>query len=287
MSNNKIQRVCVIGAGAMGQQIALNAAVYGFIVNLNTRSESTLISAKEWCNKYLNESVSRGKMTNEELKKVMSRLEFVSDLKKAVENVDLVIETIVEKEEIKRDLFERLNKLVTKKAILVSNSSYIPSSSYKDIVNNPSRLANLHYFNPAMRMNLVEIVKGEHTSDETISTLQKFVNDINKDAILVKKEIEGFIVNRLLKALQDEAYNLLENDIASVEDIDLGAEKGLNYPMGPFRVMDFTGLDINYFNRLRIYEETKDPKKKPPKSLKDKVEKNELGRKTGIGWYEY
>ncbi|MDL2302199.1 3-hydroxyacyl-CoA dehydrogenase family protein, partial [Lachnospiraceae bacterium OttesenSCG-928-D06] len=174
-----------------------------------------------------------------------------------------------------------------KDAIIASNSSFIPSSLFVEDIEGAERLCNLHYFNPAMLMKLVEIVKGEHTSDETVEALKAFVKAIGKEYILVKKEIEGFVVNRLLRAVQNEAFFLYDQGIASFEDIDIGAEKGLNYPMGPFRLLDLAGIDICYMNRQKTYEKTGCPEDKPPKFLEEKYKKGEFGRKSGKGWYDY
>jgi 3-hydroxybutyryl-CoA dehydrogenase len=163
----------------------------------------------------------------------------------------------------------------------------MPSSTFVDCIDKPGRLVNLHYFNPAMVMKLVEIVRGPHTGDDTVKALQWFVSKIGKQSILVNKEIEGFVVNRLLRAVQNEGFFLLKEGIATFEDIDTAAEKGLNYPMGPFRLQDFTGLDIGYYNRMKKYDETGDPADLPPQEMIDRFKRGEFGKKTGKGWYTY
>lgn len=283
----RIKTVCIVGAGIMGRQIALNAAVHGFNVYLTDTVAKTLDEAKSWSQEFLTNSVHKGKMTQDDKSSSLERLSFEADLATACRDTDLVIEAIIEDESIKRTLLAKLSSLTREDTILSSNSSYIPSSKYIDVVKNPARLANVHFFNPAMIMKLVELVRGPHTSDETVEALKDYVTGIGKIYILVNKEIEGFVVNRLLRAVQDEAYFLLENGIATFEDIDKGAELGLNYPMGPFRLLDLTGLDINYYNRSRKYELTKDPKDKPPASLLERFKRGDYGKKTGKGWYSY
>lgn len=287
METRTIKKVCVVGAGIMGRQIALNAAVGGYETTLCDSFAEVLGSARDWAAGFMEKSVQKGKMTRAEADQTLARLRCEADLKAALAGTDLVIEAIVEKEDAKRTLFETVNAYAPPDAIITSNSSYMPSSQFIPYITNPSRLANLHYFNPAMLMKLVEIVSGEHTGAETVEALKQFVKTIGKTYILVHKEISGFVVNRLLRALQNEAFFLLENGIASFEDIDLGAEKGLNHPMGPFRLNDLTGLDITYFNRQAKYEQTQDPVDAPPKALTERYERGEFGKKTGKGWYTY
>jgi 3-hydroxybutyryl-CoA dehydrogenase len=282
-----IQKECVIGAGIMGRQIALNAAVSGFTTVLCDAAPPALESARSWVNEYLSVSIDKGKITRDDSDKALSILNFNSDITKALGSADLVVEAIIEKIDVKYELFKQINKYAPNTSIITSNSSYISSSHFADIITDPSRLANMHYFNPAMRVNLVEIVRGPHTSDATIDVLIKFVAAIGKKYLLVNKEIEGFVVNRLLRALQNEAFFLLEQGIASPTDIDLGAENGLNHPMGPFRLMDLTGLDLSYYARQKKFEETGRKEDMPPAALAEKFKKGEFGRKTGKGWYEY
>ena len=287
MSFNNIRNVVVVGAGIMGRQIALNAAQHQFQVALNDMSSEVLDQATQWARDYMKKSVEKGKISATEAENTLNRLRYTHDLAQAAEHCDLLIEAIVEKEDVKRGLFKQVAELVSKETILATNSSYIPSSAYRGDIANPGRLINLHYFNPAMKMELVEIVAGPHTAPEVVSSIQEFAKKVGKHAILVRKEVEGFVVNRLLKALQNEAYYLLENGVASFEDIDIGAEKGLGHPKGPFRLMDMTGLDLNYYNRLRVYEATGRAEDKPPKSLEERFKAGDYGRKTGKGWYDY
>ena len=279
-----IKKVCVAGAGNMGKQIALNTALAGFEVTVITSKPET---NAEWCAAFMEKGVTKGKYSEEVRDGTLSRVTFYTSTGDAVVDSDLVIESIIEDEDIKRSFFAEANKFVKPDAIITSNSSYIPSSTFAGIIANPGRLANLHFFNPVMSMKLVEIVVGPHTDGETVETLKGFVEKTGKQSIIVHKEIEGFVVNRLLRAVQDEAYFLYGSGVASFEDIDIAAEKGLNYPMGPFRLVDFTGIDINYFNRQRKFEQTGKAEDRPPAFLTEKFEKGEFGKKTGKGWYTY
>ena len=287
MKDNTIKTVTVYGAGVMGRQIALNAAANGFDVRLADTFPDACSKASAWAEEFLGGSVEKGKMTREAADEALARMSYFQTIAEAAVDSDLIIEAIIEDEEIKRDLFKTVNAAAPKDAIISTNSSYIPSSHFAGDVDNPGRLCNLHYFNPAMLMKLVEIVRGEHTDDETVQILENFVKSVGKQSIVVNKEIEGFVVNRLLRACQNEAFFLYENGIASIEDIDTGAEKGLNYPMGPFRLLDLAGIDICYMNRQKTYEKTGRPEDKPPAFLEEKYKKGEFGRKTGKGWYDY
>ena len=283
----EIKTVAVLGAGAMGRQIALNAAVNGFAVRVADSFPSACDKALAWSRSYLDKSVEKGKMTRLDADAALARVAYTRAPGEAVEGCDLVIEAIIEDEAVKRELFAEVNLRAPADALITTNSSYIPSSRFTDLIANPARLCNLHYFNPAMRMKLVEIVRGDHTGAETVEVLKAFVRAVGKDCIVVNKEIEGFVVNRLLRAMQNEAFFLYQNGIASIEDIDAGAEKGLNHPMGPFRLLDLAGIDICYLNRQRTYEKTGRPEDRPPAFLEEKYKKGELGVKTGRGWYDY
>jgi len=280
----EIKKVCVVGSGSMGRQIALNAAVSGFEVKVKTSKPE---ENRVWCEDFLTKGVAKGKYDEQYKSAALSCLQFVTTVEESVKDADLVIETILEDESAKRGILAQINGFAPEDAIICTNSSYMASSMFIDVIDSPYRLANLNYFNPAMLMTLVEIVRGPHTGDDTVEALKQFVTGIGKMYLLVNKEIEGFVVNRLLRAIQNEAFYLLENGVASFQDIDLGAEKGLNYPMGPFRLNDLTGLDITYFNRKAKYKKTGNPADAPPKELSERYEKGYFGKKAGRGWYDY
>ncbi|HFR3412533.1 TPA: 3-hydroxyacyl-CoA dehydrogenase family protein, partial [Streptococcus suis] len=237
---SEIKRVAVIGSGLMGRQIALNSALYGYTVFLNDKNEEALEKAKEWTVDYLNGRIAKGKLTQEHIDDVNKVLFFEPDIKLAEEDVDLVIEAIIEDRQIKFDFFKEVTELVKPGTILATNSSFMVSSLFKDAVREPELLANFHYFNPALVMKLVEVVKGQHTSMETVERLMDFARNTGKDPVFVMKENDGFLANSVLRAVSRKAMELYDEGIASYQDIDTAVEKGLNYPMGPFRLMDLT-----------------------------------------------
>ena len=200
---------------------------------------------------------------------------------------DFIIEAIIENLEIKRELFRKISRICRPDAVLGTNSSNIVSSRLADVTVNPERLLNIHYFNPALVMQLVELVKGGHTSEETIEAARVFAENTGKTPIVLNREIAGFVANRINAAVVHEALSLLEKGVATVNDIDTACEKGLGYPMGPFRLMDLTGIDVNYYVRVERFAESQDPFDAPNPLVIEKFEKGEYGRKTGKGWYEY
>lgn len=249
--------------------------------------EKAVDSAKAWAADYLKGRVSKGRITQEEADLVSSCLAFTTDVDTGVMGADLVVEAIIENLEIKKELFGRISKIVKADTILATNSSNLVSSKLAEVTEHPERLMNLHYFNPALVMQLVEVVKGPHTSDEAVECARAFGERTGKSPIVIQKEIAGFVANRINAAVTREACLLLEKGIASVEDIDTACEKGLGYPMGPFKLMDMTGLDVNYYVRRDRFVESGDPNDAPSLLVIDKVIKGEFGRKTGKGWYDY
>lgn len=283
----EIKKVAVIGGGLMGRQIALNAAVNGFDTCLNDSFPAVLEKVAAWSKEYLDGRVAKGKMTGADAEAILKRFHLVPKLEDAVGNADLVIEAVVEKLEVKKELFAKLDTVTKPSAILASNSSTFVPSLIAPVLKRPGRMANLHYFNPALQKDLVEVIIGPQSSPETIDALVEFAKRIEKTAIKVEKEIEGFIVNRLLGAINGEAWNLLENGFASAQDIDIGAKKGLGHPMGPFELMDFVGLDLILDIRTEKYKASGKEADRPPKTLVEKVKQGHFGRKSGQGFYKY
>ncbi|WP_137789812.1 3-hydroxyacyl-CoA dehydrogenase family protein [Bacillus sp. E(2018)] len=286
MNNMSIQRVAVVGSGAMGSQIAMVCALAGYPVVLQDIREESLVKGKEQLKKQMEKRVTKGKLTSNEVEQAFNLITFTTSLDELSE-ADLVIEAIIEKLDAKKELFQNVEKIVSEQTILATNSSTIVSSKIAEAVSRPENVCNIHFFNPALVMVLVEVVKGPHTSNQTSERCMDFVRSINKAPVLLKKEISGFIANRILGKLMDEALFLYENGYATHDEIDLVCKKALNHPIGPFALMDLTGLDVNYYVRMQRFEESGDENEKPSKVVAEKVRKGELGKKTGKGFYEY
>jgi len=291
MKIEDVKTVVVIGAGAMGQQIAMNTALNGRSHNYNVilcdSFPAALEKAKKWSKEYLAGRVAKGRITQEEADKIAANFTITEDVDGSAKKADYVIEAIIEKLDAKKDLFARISKLTKPDTILATNSSNIVSSKLATVSAHPERVLNTHYFNPALVMKLVEVVRGPHTSTEAVDIAKAFCLSTGKAPIVLNKEIAGFVANRINAAVTHEACSLLEKGVASVEDIDTACEKGLNYPMGPFRLMDLTGIDVNYYVRCDRYADSHDPYDAPSPVVIEKFKKGEFGRKTGKGWYNY
>ncbi len=283
----EIKKIAVVGAGNMGHQIAMCAALAGFQVKCIDNNPEILTKAISFADTYLKERVIKGKLSEEVATQARNNIFFTSSITEAAQDADLVIEAIIEKLDIKRKLFADLDKICPAHTILATNSSYIVSSRIADATNRPDKVCNMHFFNPALVMKCVEVVKGLHVSEETAKTVMNAAKKMGKTPVLLHKEIYGFLVNRLLQATRQEALKLLEMGVASVEDIDTAAQNGLGYPMGPFSLLDLTGIDLAYHVGMEKYRESGDPADRPSPTVVEKYVKGEWGKKVGKGFYEY
>ncbi len=283
----KIKNVCMVGAGNMGHQIALQCALSGFQVYCTDLSQSSLDNAAAFANNWLKGRVSKGKLSEDEAQAVLARLKFTPDLKEAASSADMVIEAIIEKLEIKRRVFKELDEICPSHTIFATNSSYIVSSKIADATNRPDKVLNVHFFNPALVMKLVEVVKGPHVSEDTVSKTMEFCHAIGKIPARVNKEIYGFIANRIFSAITQEACYLLDQGVASIEDIDIAVKNGLGHPMGPFALLDLTGIDLEYDVLTEKYQTTGNLSDKPSPAIVERYAKGQYGRKTKKGFYDY
>jgi 3-hydroxybutyryl-CoA dehydrogenase len=231
--------------------------------------------------------VEKGKLGAAEAEAAIARVRTTTNLAEAARDADFVIEAVFEDLVIKRAIFGELDHLAPAGAVLASNSSTMGISQIADTTACPERCVNMHFFYPVLVMDLVEVVRGPATSDETVDRALALARAMGRTPVLINKEIDGFIVNRILHAATQEAYRLLDAGVAGFEDIDIAVEKGLNWPLGPFRLGDFSGLDVTYNARLHMYKTTGDERYRPSPQLEAKVKAGKLGRKTGEGWYNY
>ena len=287
MNIDEVKNIAVIGAGNMGHQIALLCALHGYKTTCTDIKEDVLKKAEQFADSYLPERVKKGKLTQAEADRARAKIFFTPSLQQAVKDADYVIEAVLEILDVKRKVFADLDKYAPPHAILATNSSFIVSSRLANVTHRSDKVVNLHFFNPALAMKLVEVVQGPHVSDETTQISLALCERLEKVGVHLKKEVEGFLLNRIIKAIAREAFWLLEMGVASFEDIDKAQVYGAGHPMGAFRLMDLTGLDLAYTLRMEQFRETGDPADLPPPSLVEHYMKGEYGEKTGKGWYDY
>lgn len=287
MKIDDVKNVCVVGAGNMGHQIALQCALHGFKTVSTDVVPAALEKAEKFVDNYLPGRVQKGRMTEDEAKAARSRISFTGDLKEAAKDADVVIEAVLERIDLKRKIFADLDKIAPEGAILATNSSFIVSSRIADATQRPDRVCNLHFFNPALVMKLVEVVQGPHVSDETAKCMMDFCLKIDKIPVHVKKEVDGFILNRIFSAIHKEAFWMLEMGVASYEDIDKACVYGAGHPMGPFRLLDLTGIDLAYDIGMSHFYESGDPADLPVPTIVKKYTEGKFGQKTGEGFYSY
>lgn len=279
--------IAVIGSGTMGRQIGMACAVAGFTATVQDISADAVDAARDDMDSWLDGRVTKGRLTAADAASARSRITFTTSLEDAVGDADLVIEAATEKLDVKRSIFTRLDDLTPEHAILATNSSTYGSSAVADATGRPDKVCNMHFFNPALVMKAVEIVRNPQTSDDTVAAVTAVVEALGKKPVLLTRETPGFVANRLLNAVRTEALALYGAGVASFEDIDTAATAALGYPMGPFALMDLVGIDVTYDIRQASYEMTGDPAELPHPLLVEKYASGDHGRKTGKGWYSY
>lgn len=282
----KIKTVGVVGAGSMGSGIANMAAMSGFQVILRDIEEKYLQTGLNRMDKFMAKSVARGKMTEEQKQATLARIRTTTDMNDMKE-ADIVIEAVIEDLDLKKEVFSQLDKIVREDVILATNTSSMSITMIASATRRPERIAGLHFFNPAQIMKLVEVVRGYGTSDETVEQLKEFSKALTKEPIEVKKDTPGFIVNRIMIPQFIEAIKLLEEGVATAEDIDKAVTLGLNYPMGPFTLQDYAGVDIGLHVMEYLKDEFNDDRFAPPLLIKQLVRAGRVGQKAGAGFYDY
>lgn len=283
---SRIDRVAVIGAGTMGHGIAHVCALSGAGTVIHDPDSAQVRNALEKIERNLDAGVARGKVAPEARDAALRRLGTASSLEEAVEKADLVVEAIPERLEMKRDLFARLDRAAPMAAILATNTSSLSIDEIAAATRTPERVLGLHFFNPVHLMRLLEIVRGRGTSDETIARAMTFARAIGKEAILVA-DTPGFATSRLGVVLGLEAIRMVEQGVASVEDIDTAMALGYNHPVGPLRLTDMIGLDVRLEIARYLHATLGGEQYRPPHLLEHMVAEGRLGRKAGRGFYEW
>jgi 3-hydroxybutyryl-CoA dehydrogenase len=281
----EINRIAVIGAGAMGTGIAYQAARFGLEVTLNDIKQEFIDNGISKIKDMVKTGVERKKLDLKEAKAIIDGIKPHVDLKDAVKDADLVVEAIFENMKVKKELFAKLDEYTKPDAILATNTSSLSVTEIATATKRPEKVVGTHFFNPVYTMKLVEIVLGEKSSDDTIETAIEFAKRLDKTPVKVK-DSPGFIVNRILGALMGEAIKILQEGLATGRDIDTAMTLGANHPVGPLTLADFVGLDIAAATANTLHLGLGDCYQ-TPKLLLEKVEKGELGMKSGKGFFEY
>lgn len=280
-----MKNIFILGAGTMGLDIAQAFASSGYYVTVRDINDDIINAASKRLHKGLLKRVERGKLERERMDELLLMINFTTDMKQAAE-ADLVIEAIVENVEVKKSVFAELDNICKADAILGTNTSSISITEIASATKRPEMVIGMHFFNPATVMKLVEVIRGLHTSDETYLAVCAVAASIGKQAVEVK-EYPGFVVNRILIPMINEAIGLVAENIASVEDIDSAMKLGCNHPMGPLALGDLIGLDVVLAIMDTLNRETGDPKYRAHTLLRKMVRGGLLGKKTGSGFYTY
>ena len=279
------EKIFVAGCGTMGNGIAQVCAQNGLSVVMFDIKQELLDNAVKKIQWSVSKLAEKGKISDS-ADNVMGRIVTATDIDSA-KDADLVIEAIFENIDVKHEFYQKLDDVIGKDTIVASNTSAIPISALAAAVKRPENFLGLHFFNPVPMMAAVEVIKGISTSDETLEAGAEFIRFIKKEPIMVYSDIAGFVLNRMNMLTNMEAMRLVENGVATPEDIDKGVRLAFGRKMGPLETSDLVGLDVQLMAYNNVYEEEKDPRFYPPSILRRKVLAGQLGRKTGKGWYEY
>ena len=278
-------KISIVGAGIMGSGIAQISAQSGYEVVITDVDQEHLDRGIAQVTNTLDRGVQRGFLEESAKKEALGLIRTTLDLEE-IAQAPFIIETILEVESAKVELLAKLDKLSAPDTILASNTSSIPITNLAVSAEQPGRIVGMHFFNPPYAMNLVEVIRGYHTTDEAVAKVVEVSKTLGKRPVVIQ-DSPGFVVNRLVAPFLNEAAMILQEGVATKEDIDECVRLGLNHPMGPFQLMDLIGLDITFHEISSIFERTGDSKYRPSTLLRKMVTAGQLGRKTGSGWYTY
>jgi len=281
-----VKKPFVVGAGIMGAGIGQLCSQQGYEVTVVDVSEEVLSKAQEKVRSGLKRRVEKGKISEEEMESVLSRIRWSTDLNLARES-DFVVEAVFEDLDLKKEVFTKLDSICSPETILATNTTALSVSEIAAATSRPDKVIGMHFFNPAVIMKLVEIIRGEKTSDKTVEKTKMFAQKLGKVPIATHKEAPAGIVSRVLASLLNEAAIVYENGIASAQDIDEAMKLGAGLPMGPLALIDMIGLDIHLSKMETLYDKLRDERYKPPEIIRKMVAEGKLGRKTGEGFYKY
>lgn len=281
-----LSTIGVVGAGTMGGAIAHQMALSGYSVKLADVSQTTVERALARMKAWMDAGIAQGKISQEEAQATLDRVSPTTEVGD-FSDCSLALEAVFENLEVKKSTFAQLDSILPQGAIIATNTSSMSITVLAEQTKRPGRVVGMHFFNPPQIMRLVEVVRGFKTDDSTVSEAMELAKSLNKEPIEVKKDTPGFIVNRILIPQLLEAVRLVEEGVATPEDVDKAIRLGLNAPMGPFELQDFTGVDIGLDVVDHFYEEFRSERWAAPQSLRTLVRAGRLGRKTGSGWYNY
>lgn len=288
MSNETPQRLLVVGAGQMGAQIALQAALHGVEVDLVDISSDALAKGRSQIEALVRRNVDKGRQTGEEAAAALARLTFSSDVDTAAPRCDWAIEAVVERLEVKQAVFNQLAKLLPRHAGIATNSSHIRVATIAGDADYRSRAVNMHFFHPVVVMDLVEVVASPHTDERILEEAAAWAERIGRTAVVLRKDVDGFLVNRILGEASREAFSLLADGVSTFDQIDVAVERGLRWPIGPFKLADLSGLDLLLDSRsARFAAHGEEGDRKTIDVIRPLVEAGRLGRKSGAGFYDY
>jgi 3-hydroxybutyryl-CoA dehydrogenase len=283
----EIKKIGVVGAGAMGNGIAQLAAQIGCSVVMRDIEDRFVENGIKNITRFLSKSVEKGKMTEDQKNEILGRIKGTTNMAD-LKDVDFVVEAVLEDLNLKKAVFKELDGICRPEVILSTNTSSMSITEIAVATQRPDRVVGMHFFNPVPLMRLVEVIRAYQTSDETVQVTTDLAKKMGKETVEVKKDSPGFIVNRIMIPHFIEAVKIIEEGIATPEDVDKAVKLGLNYPMGPFELMDLTGLDIAKNVADYFYSElNKESKWSVPNLHKTMIRANRLGRKTGAGWYQH